>query len=187
MARIPLKYLPISGILILLCIIGYFLLRPGNKGVSSTVMTDALPEAGLTIKNPHFSQSPDNGTGFILDADEGSYSKDKQLAILNNFRLQIKPLDSHTLEVKGNRAEYDTSTKVIRLSGNLQASSDNGFKLATEQITYAYDKKDGVLKTDEPVRITGPFFSMACKGLIFYPEKERLEFSDVKTRIEQGR
>lgn len=185
MVRNPLKYLPLAGIIILFMAIGYFLIKAGYKGGNNAVLNEVLPEAGLTIKNFHSSQDdPDEGTSFVLDADEGTYSQDKQRVMLNNFRLKLELSNSASMEIKGNRADYDTNSKVINLSGNLQGNSSDGFKIFTEHLTYK--QKEGVLKTDEPVRITGPFFSMTGKGLLCYPEKEQFEIiSDVTTLIEQ--
>jgi len=188
MARIPLKYLPIAGILVLLSIIGYFIVKAGYKGGNNSELNESPPETGLTIKNTHSNQENlDNGTSFVLEADEWTYSQDEKQVIGNNFWLHIKPLDGPSWEVKGSKADYDTKAKVIRLSGNLQGHSDDGYGIFTEYLIYDYEKKESVLKTDEPVKITGPFFSMSGKGLLYYPEKEKLKIiSDVIILPKQG-
>lgn len=179
MAKIPLKYLPIAGILLLLCIIGYFLVKAGYKGVDNSILNEVLQESGLTGKGFEYNQ--DN---FVIYAKKGTYSQDKQRISLNDLVLKIKPLNSpYTMELKGDRADYDTKEKVMKLSGNLQGSSDNGYRLFTEYLVY--DQKEGILKTDEPVKITGPF-SMTGKGIILNLEKETFDISDVVTLYEKG-
>jgi LPS export ABC transporter protein LptC len=178
MAKIPLKYLPVAGIIFLLCIIGYFLFNTGNQRGKG--LDEMLPDTGLTVKYFHYSE--DN---LILDADEGTYSRDKQRVILNNFYLKLVPLNSPSMEIKGEKAEWDRSLKVINLRGNLQGYSNNGYGLFTEHLIY--EQQDGVLKTDEPVKITGPFFSVKGKGLLCYLERQRFKIiSDITALIEKG-
>ena len=186
MVKTSLKYLPLAGIIILLAVTGYFLVKKGYKGIDNAVLNEVLPDAGLTIKNFHSSQDdPDEGTRFVLDADEGTYSQDRQRVMLNNFRLILEPLNSPSMMIKGNKADYDTNSKVIDLSGDLQGNSSDGFEIFTEHLIYK--QKEGVLKTNEPVIITGPFFSVSGKGLIFNAEKETLQIlSYVTALIEKG-
>ncbi len=182
MTKTSLKYLPIAGILILLCIIGYYLIKAGYKGINP-VLSELIPETVLTVKNFNTSQhDPDEGTGFVLDADEGTWSQDRQRVSLKKFRLKLEPADSPTMEIKGNKADWDTVSNIINLSGDLRGEGGN-YRIFTEYLSY--EQKDGILKTDEPVRITGPFFSMSGKGLIFYTEKETFEIvSDITGMIE---
>jgi len=180
MAKIPLKYLPIAGILLLLCTVGYFLVRPGHQRGKGLDLEAIFPDTGLTIKNFHYSEDT-----LVLDADEGTYSQDKQRVTLNKFYLKLAPLNSPPMEIRGEKAEWDRSLKVINLRGNLQGYSNNGYGVFTEHLTY--DQKDGVLKTDERVKITGPFFSVNGKGLLCYLERQRFQISsDITALIEKG-
>jgi LPS export ABC transporter protein LptC len=181
MARIPLKYLPIAGIILLLCTIGYFFVKTGYKGVNSAILKEVLSEAGLTGKGFHYSQG-----NLVIDAEKGDYSQDKQRISFDNVVAEIKPNNSpYTMEVKGNKADYDTNTKVMKLSGNLMGYSNNGYKIFTEYLIY--EQKEGILRTNEPIRITGPFFSLSGKGLVLNTEKETFEIiSDVTTLFEKG-
>jgi LPS export ABC transporter protein LptC len=180
MAKIPLKYLPVAGILVLLCTVGYFLIKPGYQRGKGLDLEAIFPDTGLKIKNFHYSE--DN---LVLDADEGIYSRDKQRVTLNKFYLKLAPLNSPSMEIKGEKAEWDRSLKVINLRGNLQGYSNNGYGVFTEHLTY--EQKDGVLKTDEWVKITGPFFSVNGKGLLCYLETQRFKIiSDITALIEKG-
>jgi LPS export ABC transporter protein LptC len=180
MAKIPLKYLPIAGIILLLCITGYFLISAGYKRGEGIDPDTMFPDAGLTVKDFHYSEE-----NLILDADEGTYSKDKQKVTLSNFYFKLAPLNGPAMEIKGERAEWDRVLKVIHLIGNLQGHSNSGYGIFTEHLTY--EQKDGVLRTDARVKITGPFFSVNGKGLLCYPEKQRFKIiSDITALIEKG-
>jgi len=183
MAKIPIKYLPITGILLLLFALGFFLLKAGHKGINSTVVNEVSSDASVAGEKIHVTQdNPDEGTKWVLDADEPIYSKDKQYISFKNFQLKFEPLNGASLEITGNKGDYDINSKEIRLQGNLQGDSSNGYKIFTEYLIY--QQKEGVLKTDELVKITGPFFSTTGRGLLSYPEKGTLKIiSDVKTLI----
>ena len=164
----------------MLCTVGYFLVRPGHQRGKGLDLEAIFPDTGLTIKNFHYSEDT-----LVLDADEGTYSRDKQRVTLNKFYLKLAPLNSPSMEIRGEKAEWDRSLKVINLRGNLQGYSNNGYGVFTEHLTY--EQKDGVLKTDERVKITGPFFSVNGKGLLCYLERQRFQISsDITALIEKG-
>ena len=80
------------------------------------------------------------------------------------------------------RGNYDKNSGKINLHGDLQAFTDNGYRIITEHLLYR--QKEGYMETDGPVRILGPFFTLAGRGLYFNPEKETLRIiSDVTTHI----
>jgi len=181
MVKPPLKYLPVAGILLLLCITGYFFVRTAYKGDKIPLFSDLPPEAALTVKD--FQAYPDNadeGTRYVLEADEGIYSQDRERISLNSFLLKLEPQNSPPMEIRGNKADWDTVSKVIILSGDLKGDGPKGYRIFTDKLTFEQD--EGILKTDEPVKITGPFFIMTGKGLLCDPESETFKIlSDVTT------
>jgi len=180
MAKIPLKFLPIAGIALLLCTVGYFLVKTGYQSGKDLALEAIFPDTGATVRSFHYSEE-----NLILDADEGTYSQDKQKVTLNNFYLKLAPLNSPSIEIKGEKAEWDRNLKVINLRGNLKGYSNNGYGVFTEHLTY--EQKDGILRTDEKVKITGPFFSVNGKGLLCYLERQRFKIiSDITALIEKG-
>jgi LPS export ABC transporter protein LptC len=184
MAKIPKKYLPIAGILFLFLIIGYFLLKPGDKRINNTAMNELTPAAGLTGKNLHFVEDhPDKGTKWVMDVDEATSSQDKRQISLSGVRLKLESLDGSSMEINGNTGDYDKNLGEIRLKGDIHGFSDDGYNISTESIVY--NQEEGVLKTADPVTMTGPFFSVSGTGFLFYPEKETFKIiSNVKTTIE---
>jgi LPS export ABC transporter protein LptC len=184
MKKIPLKYLPVMGIIILFIVIGFFLFKSGS-GIKVAVLKKIKTDEGFIIGEVHYNDPSYQGTRCVLDAVRVTLSKDKLLSSFDSFRLKLVPLNNPSIEIKGNKGVYDQNAKELNLRGNLQVSSDNGYSIYTEHITYSL--KDGVLKSDEPVRIAGPFFSASGKGLLINPENNTYEIiSDVTTLIESG-
>ncbi|MFC1868355.1 LPS export ABC transporter periplasmic protein LptC [Thermodesulfobacteriota bacterium] len=186
MIKNPIKYLPIAGIIVLLAVIGFLLIKSGHERFKDSTLTDIFSEEGLKLKNIHYIQNnPDEGTKWVLDAEEVKFSKDRQHISFNNFRLKLEPENKPFIEMKGNRGEYDKNSHVIELRGDLRGYTENGYRITTEQILYK--QKEGFIKTDEPVKITGPFFSVVGRGLRLNLERETLTvISDATTLIERG-
>ena len=151
--------------------------------IKESLLSDMVGEEELKLKNVSYAQNdPSQGMRWTLDAKEVKFSKDKTFISFKDFQLKLRPQNRPTVELKGKKGDYDRNSGEINLRGDLQASTDNGYRIITEHILYK--EKEGYLETEEPVRILGPFFSVAGRGLYYNPEKETLRIhSDVTTRI----
>ena len=185
MKKVPLKYLPVIGIALILSIIAYFMIRAGYKGGEAPVLTDLISEDGLNLKNIHYIQdNPDEGGRWVLDADEVRFSKDRQHISFNKFRLKLEPENDLSLELVGTSGDYNKISNEINLRGDLEGYTGNGYRIKTEHILYK--QKEGYLKTDEPVEITGPLFSVTGRGLRVNLESETIKILfDVTTLIDK--
>ena len=183
MKRLFKKHWPLLGIGILLLVAALYMMGAQKVIMKEALLADIVGEEGLKLKNISYAQNdPDQGMKWTLDAKEVKISKDKTFISFKDFQLKLKPQDRPWVELKGKRGDYDTNSGEINLHGDLQAHTDNGYRIITDHILYK--EKEGYLKTEEPVRIFGPFFSVAGRGLYFNPEKETLRiFSNVTTRI----
>jgi LPS export ABC transporter protein LptC len=179
------RYLPIAGIVILFVILGYFLVKsPGGKGINKTTISELPPDAGLTGKTLHIVEDhPEEGYRFVLDADQAASSQNEERITLNGVGLRFERKNGLTMEIKGAHGDFNKSLNEISLKGDVQGSSSEGYSISTEDIVF--NQKEGVLKTDEPVKMLGPFFSVSGRGLRFYPGKETLRIiSNATTMLE---
>jgi LPS export ABC transporter protein LptC len=183
MTRFFKKHWPLLGIAILLLVVGLYVMGAQKEIIKESLVKEIVGEEGLKLKNVSYSQNdPTQGMRWTLDAKEVKFSKDKTFISFKDFRLKLRPQNRPTVELKGQKGDYDRTSGEINLSGDLQAYTDNGYRIITEHILYK--EKEGYLKTDEPVKILGPFFSVAGRGLYYNPEKETLKIqADVTTRI----
>ena len=186
MVRAPLKYLPLIGIIFLFAIIGFFLFKADYKVLEDIVTQDTGPEGGFGLKNIHYIQNdPDERVKWVLDAEEVKFSKDRQIIFFHKFRLKLELENNDSIELKGDSGDYNKNSNEINLRGNLVGRTHSGYMINTENIIYK--QREGCLKTDNQVRIVGPFFSIAGKGLEFDLHEEKLKItSHVTTLIKQG-
>lgn len=157
---------------------------PGGKGISNTSLNELPPEAGLTGKKLHLVEDhPEEGFRFILDADNATSSQNEERVTLTGVGLRFERKNGLTMEIKGAQGDFNKGLNEISLKGDVQGQSSDGYSISTEYIVY--NQKEGVLKTDKPVRMLGPFFSVSGRGLLFYPGKETFEvISNVTTIIQ---
>ncbi|MBW2609170.1 MAG: LPS export ABC transporter periplasmic protein LptC [Deltaproteobacteria bacterium] len=185
MKKSPLKYWPIAAIMLFLMVIGFYLIRAQYESADNLIVTDLIPGEGLRLKNIQYIQNnPDEGVKWVLDAKEVRFSKDRQRISFKNFRLKLEPENSPSIELEGRGGDYNKDSSEISLRGDLHAYTDNGYRITTEHILYR--QKEGYLNTEEPVKITGPFFTLTGRGLYLNLEKETLRvISDVETLIKR--
>ena len=185
MKNFTIKYWPITGIVLLLMVICFYLIKSRQEIVDDLVLSDIVLEEGIKLENTLIIQNnPEEGAKWMLDAEEVKFSKDSQQISFKSFKLKLGSENSPFIELEGREGEYDKESNKINLRGDLNAKTENGYRIITEHIIYR--QKEGCLNTEEPVKIIGPFFSIAGKGLHLNLEKQNLTIiSDVTTLIDR--
>lgn len=185
MSRFLSKYWPVIGIAVLVIVIGFYLFEAWYGFIEKSGLFDPGEMEGFKLKNIHYIQSQaDEKVKWTLDATEVKFSRDKKQIFFKNFRLKLEPENRPSLELKGRAGDYDTVSSEINLRGGLHGSTNNGYSIITEHLLFR--QKQSLIKSDEKVRIIGPFFSVTGQGLFFDLEKESFKIlSDVTTAIER--
>lgn len=188
MVRLSKKSLPLIGVVLLLSIIGFFLVKT-DKGESENKMPEVtVPKADISSENFKISKTdPDKGTKLTLEADGGSFSteKDSEIGRFTGFRLKYQTKEALDFKLEGASGEFDRAKNEIYLSGGLKGKTADGYLLYTERITIQQD--ENCIKSDEVVTVEGPFFRITGKGLFMDLEKKTLEIlKDVNSVFDTG-
>lgn len=185
MRKIPLKYLPILGIVILLSIIGIFLFRANDDSLQRKIIKEIIPKEGFKSKNIKVTQTdPNKGATWVLEAKEFKYSKDGDKIQFYKFNINIEPEQDLHIELAGDKGEYNRKTNEINLYGDLKGVTNRGYSLFTDHILFK--QKENYLKTDDKVTLIGPFFIIKGKGLFVDLKKETLKIlSEVNSKIDK--
>ena len=113
----------------------FFLFRGGDRPSEDPSLTEQAFEEGLRLKNIHYVENnPEKGIKWVLDANEVSFSKDRQHISFYNFRLKLEPRDSPVIELEGQSGSYNKNSNEISLKGDLRGKSDNGYTILTEEL-----------------------------------------------------
>jgi LPS export ABC transporter protein LptC len=180
------KHWPLIGIGLLGILVSLQLFRAPKKNMEGPSGTDAALEKGLKLEDIHYSQdNPDDRIKWFLDAKEATLSNDRQVISFRNFKLRLEPVNRPRMELEGQRGAFHRDSGEIHLQGGLRGSTDDGYRIVTESAVY--NQKKGWLETNDPVKLSGPFFSLEGRGLRLNIENETLLIpSDVTTLIEKG-
>jgi len=154
--------------------------------LGKTLYTGLISREGVHLEDIHFTQdNPDDNVKWILDAKEAQFSKDGQFITFKDFYMKLEPKDKPAIELKGNRGSFDRSTGAINLYENLQGTTTDGYQVNTEHVFYQH--RDRYLKTEVPIKVSGPYFSVEGKGLYVNLERETLVIkADVTATIARG-
>jgi LPS export ABC transporter protein LptC len=180
------KHWPLMGIALLGILVGLHLFRAPKQNTEGPSGAGATVEKGLKLEDIHYSQDdPDDRLKWFLDAREATLSDDKQVISFRNFKLRLEPENRPRLELEGEKGSFHRNSGEIHLQGGLIGSTDDGYRIVTESAVYS--QKKGCLESQDPVKLTGPFFSLEGRGLSLNIEKETLLIpSDVTALIDKG-
>ena len=175
MAQLPIKSLPLIGIVLLFAAIGFFLVKPDREETEEIIPDEIVQESDIRTKEfKVYTPYTDKGITWTLEADEVHYSeKDNETALLEGFRFRYQQRDGLGLELEGKNAEYNSTRDEIILSGEIKGKTSDGYIFYTEHLIF--QQKESCLRTDEPVTFEGPIFNMTGNGLVIDLEKETIE------------
>jgi LPS export ABC transporter protein LptC len=178
------KHWPLAGIGFLLAVVGFYFIQAQKDAIKKFVPFEVDLKQGVKLENIHYTQDdPDEKVKWVLDATEVTFTKDKRFVHFKDFRLKLKPENKPSLELKGLKGVYDKKAGTMTLNGNVRGRTDHGYNIITERAVYR--QKKGDIESDDPVKITGPFFSVEGRGLYFNVEKQILVIrSRVTTSID---
>lgn len=177
---------PISGILLLLMVVGFFLLKVPDVAMVSSKKSSLASGESLRICDVKYSQDHGNGEAkWELKAKEGRYFSRKQIVTLSDVSLRLAPSKETSFTIKGNEGDYLTKTGEIILRGDVMGRSTNGYQIETSLLTYR--QKDESVETDRPIRVVGPFFRVKGDGLFVDLKKRTFTVrGNVSTTVTKG-
>jgi LPS export ABC transporter protein LptC len=174
---------PLMGLGVLLALVAFYLATSGRKLIDESLFGDIISGEGLMLRDIHYTHNdPDEKVKWVLDAKKVKFSGDKSKIFFHDFRLRVEPENRPWYRLKGKRGDYSRDSGEINLWGDLEGISDNGYRILTQHILI--NQKDGYLRTEDRVKIFGPFFAIEGQGLFVDFDKKRLRIlSDVTTTL----
>jgi len=154
------------------CLVGgIYVLRELRQLPQDMVVEQLLLREGVSLKQVHYSQGDLNkDINWKLDAKEVRLSENNNVVSFRQFHLIVEPKDRPKVQLRGRSGEYSRISGILRMWGDLRVNSDDGYSAKSEHLVF--DEKKGLLTTDDPVEISGPFFTLTGKGLFVDLKRE---------------
>ena len=183
---IPVAMWPVGGIIFLLVIVGFFLMKGPHLGMVSSKISNLIPGESLKISDIKYSQDYKDGDGkWELSAKEGTFFNNDQILALRDVLLKLDSFKKTSYTIKGNQGDYFRKNGKIILKGDVLGSSTTGYQIQTNLLIYS--QEDNEVETDEHIKVIGPFFRVKGDGLyIDLDEKKFIVKKNVCTIFNGG-
>jgi len=180
------RHWPLLGLGALLLVVAFYLAKSGKGLVRTTaLLKDMVSAEGLKLKDIHYRQDDtEDKVRWVLDAEEVQFSEDKKVIRFYGFDLKVEPEGRPGFKLSGKRGTYFKESKKIELWGELKGFYGSRYQIFTEYLLISDNL--GRLSTEEPVKVSGPFFTVKGRGLFADLNDETLKIlSDVTTTLKE--
>jgi lipopolysaccharide export system protein LptC len=142
------RVLVIAGVLIISAIIIYPFFRNGNEGMRFSLTGEQTiekkgQEIVQHIKKPKLYGIDKLNQRFNLSAEE-AVQNGVNSTTMNKLTGDIYLKDGGWVNILADTGDYDTSTKMLKMNGNVQIYSDNGYELHADRAEVNLDTSEAV-------------------------------------------
>lgn len=157
-------------IIVLIAIASLLFKTEGMDEKRTSSPAHIAPGADYSLVLPHFVEMKGNDKVTDVKADSASYFKDDNVAHLERPKMIFFGEDGKETRVEGMHGTINTSTNDLLIERNVVARSPEGHYFKSESLRYVSDSK--LVKTDDPISITGRNFIIRGAGMRLDIEKE---------------
>ncbi len=158
----------VLALLLGLVVQGYRRAAPGVPTLPAASAGD--PQASLSLHGVHLTETAGDETRWDLRAAEGEFFKDRQVTLLRDVEVTFFTRDGRTLTLRGDAGRLATDTKDIALSGNVVATSSDGYRVTTEALEYSNGER--TVRGDGPVQMVGEAVDVSGIGVTIRVEEQ---------------
>ncbi len=171
----------------MLLAVGFYFAKAGKDFIKTTaLLKDIISGEGVKLEDIHYRQDdPDEKIKWVLDAKEVRFSEDRKTIRFFDFYLKVDAEGRPGFSLRGERGVYRKDMGKIEMWGKLDGSYGKQYRFLTEYVNI--DEKKGIVRNEEPVEITGSFFTVKGNGIFADLTLNRLKIlSNVVTVIHPG-
>lgn len=117
----------------------------------------------MTLSDFHVTETAGAATRWDLSAAQGQYFEDRQVTVLKDVEVTFFTSDGRTLTLRGDSGSLKTDSKDISLSGNVVATSSDGYRVTTAALDYT--NGDRMVRGDGPVDLVGQTVDVSGVGV----------------------
>lgn len=144
---------------------------PREPAVEEATTPLALGAIGR-VEEFTYTRTVGGRTEWEIHSHSAELFQERNLAIFENCNLRFFMEDGRELGLIGRRGTLHTDTMDVEIEGSIVASSQDGFRLLTNSLSY--DAEARVLSTDDPVLFFGDRITVRGLGLRIDVETEEV-------------
>lgn len=157
------------------------ILEEGKK--VSEVSTEG---ADQRLEKIHFVEEKRGRKIWELEAKTLHQFQEENLLLLKEVKVIYYAKDGRCFTLIGNEARVNQSSKDMELTGNVLLTSDDGYRLKTQSISYQHSNKQ--VKTSEPIEFESDQIHLTGKGMLVDMEAKTFKvLSQAKTQWKGGK
>jgi len=120
-------------------------------------------DADLRIKDVFLTEDKRGAKAWELKAEWARMYREKGKTIFEDLRVKVFVKGRKPIHITGEGGELDNAKKDIRIRGNVEVVSEDGFTLRTEELVWRNEEREII--TEKPVWIASKTLRLSGKGL----------------------
>lgn len=143
--------------------VAFFLLTNAKDRLMPKRFELSGTDADLRIKDVFLTEDKQGVKAWELKAKWARMYRQENKTILEDLRVKVFVRGHKPIHITGEAGELDNEKKDIRIRGNVEVISEEGYTLRTEELVWHNDRREIV--TDRPVWIASRNFRLSGRGL----------------------
>ena len=120
-------------------------------------------DADLRIKDVFLTEDKRGTKAWELKAEWARMYRKKNKTIFEDIRVKVFVQGRKPIHITGQGGELDNEKKDIRIRGNVEVVSEDGYTLRTEELVWRNEERE--IFTEKPVWIASKTLTLSGKGL----------------------
>lgn len=133
----------------------------------SDVMDGVVVEADVALSEFSYTETEAGVAQWTLNADSAEHDFTDDVTVMDTVRLQVFDQgEMGDVHLTANTGRANLNTRKVTVRGNVVITTENGYTFESETVTFdGQASEDGVVESDEDVRITSEQIEITGRGL----------------------
>jgi len=154
-------------------VLATFMRNRNNTDESDPVLSSDQNKASISIGKVHHTATKAGKKEWSLVADSAHYMDTENKAIFENLEVVFFMEDGKEVNLTANRGYLQTATNDIQVEGDVLV--DNGtYRFETNSLNYFHQSRQ--LHSDDPVNVSGEWFTLSADAVSIDLDAEKSEF-----------
>lgn len=138
--------------------------------------------ADMRLEKVRFVEDKHGQKTWELEAKSARQYQNQNMMVLEDVKVIFYGKGGRTVSLTGKEGKVYQDSKNMELVGNVELTSDDGYRLKTHSVSYRHSDK--IASTSDPVEIEGEQIQLTGKGMLVNIEAKTFKIlAQVKTQL----